>query len=665
VTRATRACFAVVKCLIPVCFVRAARGAPVCYHRPVQVCGIAGVFVRDGGAVDHAWLAAMADTLCHRGPDAEGFWAADGLGFAHRRLSVIDVSEAGRQPIGSEDGRIQVCYNGEIYNFEAIRTELVARGHHFASRTDTEVIAHAWEEWGPAAIHRFNGMFAVAVWDRASRTLWLVRDRLGVKPLYFASTPGRLVFGSEIKAVLAVPGVTRTLDPAALDAFLALNYVPGPRTIWQEVSQLPPGYMLTATADRQTVEPWWDVRFGHDLYTDRDQAIEDIRALCDDAVRLRLVSDVPLGAFLSGGLDSSAVVHFMRPRHTGPLHTFSVRFDEQSFDEGPFAALVARTYDLTHHEVVCRAADVSASLDRLVFHADAPVADISMVPMYRLAQATREHVTVVLSGDGGDEVFGGYAIYHADRAARVWRTLPRWFRDRVVRPLVGALPAATTKMSLDYALRQFVAGAGEAPETAHYTWRTICSPETRATLLRPDVLAAAARDQAPEAPFLAAYTASGATELMDRLFYVDLKTFLADSILPKVDRTTMAFGLEARAPWLDYRLVELGARLPWRWKLRGRDTKVIFKDAMRGLVPDPIVGRAKAGFHAPLASWFRGPLQPLLREVLSPTSLRILPELQVAPVQAMMEAHLAGRANHAFKLWGLVTLVRWAHAWRH
>ncbi len=607
----------------------------------------------------------MAATLGHRGPDGSGCWTDGGIGLAHRRLSVIDVSDAGRQPMASEDGRIIVSYNGEIYNFEDVRRLLVEKGHRFASRTDTEVIVHAWEEWGVEAVARFNGMFAFAVWDRDARTLWLVRDRLGVKPLYYASMGTRLVFGSEIKALLAVPGVTPTLDSVALDAFLALNYVPGPRTIWREVAQLPPGHVLTATRDRLDVDPYWDVRFGKDPLTDRGAAIGDIRRLCDDAVRMRLVSDVPLGAFLSGGLDSSAIVHFMRPRHAGPLHTFSVRFDEPSFDEGPFAALVARTYDLTHHEIVCRATDVPACLERIVWHADSPVADISMVPMYRLAQETRRHVTVVLSGDGGDEVFGGYAVYHADRLARVWRTLPRWFRDRLVRPLVEVLPASSGKMSLDYALRQFVAGAGESPERAHYTWRTICNDGERASLLRPDVHAEAAREQAPDAPFLAAYRASDAPDLLDRLFHVDVKTFLADSILPKVDRTTMAFGLEARTPWLDYRLVELGARIPWRWKLRGRDTKVIFKEAMRGLVPDPIVARTKAGFHAPLAAWFRGPLEPLVRDALSPASLAVLPELQPAPVQAMMEAHVAGRANHAFKLWGLVTLVRWAHAWRH
>jgi asparagine synthase (glutamine-hydrolysing) len=628
------------------------------------LCGIAGVLTRDGSPVDRAWLDAQAASLCHRGPDADGFFVDAGIGLAHRRLSVIDVSDAGRQPIGSEDGTVQVCFNGEIYNFDEIRRDLLARGHRFASRTDTEVIAHAWEEWGPKAVDRFNGMFAFAVWHRIQRRLWLVRDRLGVKPLYYTHQDGRLVFGSEIKALLAVPGVSRTLDPVALDAYLALNYVPGPRTIWQGIEQLPPGHILTTTGGDHTIAPYWDVHFGRDRYTSRAQAVADIRALCDDAVRLRLVSDVPLGAFLSGGLDSSAVVHFMRPRHSGPLHTFSVRFAEGSFDEGPYAAMVARQYDLTHHEVVCRAADVSGSLDRLVHHADAPVADISMVPMYKLAQATREHVTVVLSGDGGDEVFGGYPIYHADRAARVWRALPRWFRDRLVRPLVEALPASTSKMSLDYALRQFVAGAGEAPETAHYSWRMISGKDERQALLRPDVHGAATQAHSPEAPFLQAYIASGATDLLDRLFYVDVKTFLADSILPKVDRMTMAFGLEARTPWLDYRMVELGARIPPSWKLRGRDTKVIFKQAMRGLVPEAIVARPKAGFHAPLAAWFRGELRPLLRESLSPEALRVLPELQSAPVQALVDAHVNGRANHAFKLWGLATLVHWARAWR-
>lgn len=620
--------------------------------------------MRGGTGAARDWLPRMAAALQHRGPDAEGFWHDGVVGFAHRRLSVIDVSAAGRQPLGSEDGRIQVCYNGEIYNFADIRQTLEGKGHQFRSRTDTEVIAHAWEEWGPGAIGRFNGMFAFAVWDRDTRRLWLVRDRLGVKPLYYTEQQGRVVFGSELKAILSVPGLTRTLDPVALDAYLALNYVPGPRTIWKEIASLPPGHMLTASDEGVTVEPYWDVRFGVDRLTSQDDAIARIRELCDDAVRLRLVSDVPLGAFLSGGLDSSAIVHFMRPRHDGPLHTFSVRFEEASFDEGPFAELVARRYDLQHHEVVCRASDVPDCLDRIVWHADNPIADISMVPMYRLSEATRRVVTVVLSGDGGDEVFGGYSIYHADRLARVWRSLPEWFRHRLVRPFVDALPASTSKMSVDYALRQFVAGAGKAPESAHYSWRTICTREERRSLLRPDVQEEVPRLSAPEAPFLAAYLASGARDLLDRLFYVDLKTFLADSILPKVDRMTMAFGLEARTPWLDYRLVELGARIPPAWKLRGLDTKWIFKQAMRGLVPDPIVRRTKAGFHAPLATWFRGPLQPLLRDALSPAALTVLPQLQPAAVQRLVDEHLSGRANHAFKLWGLVSLARWAHVWR-
>lgn len=623
------------------------------------MCGIAGVFNRDGRPVDAARLLAMGDAVRHRGPDGDGTWSEGPVGLAHRRLSVLDLSSAGRQPMANEDGSVQVCYNGEIYNFVELRHELQALGHTFRSSTDTEVIVHAWEQWGHDAWSRFNGMFAFAVWDTRARTLVLVRDRLGVKPLYVHQSASQVVFGSELKALLAWPETPRTLDVTAVDAFLAFNYVPGPRTIWREIEALPPGHALVVTAGTARLTQYWDVHFGQDALTDRADAIERIRALCHDAVRARLVSDVPLGAFLSGGLDSSAIVHHMRPHHEGPLHTFSVRFGEASFDEGPFADLVARHYDLQHHEVVCTADDVRATLDRVVWHADNPTADISMVPMLRLAEAARREVTVVLSGDGGDEVFGGYPIYQADRLARVWRHLPVWFRTGVVTRLVDRLPASQRKLSADYALRAFVAAAGRPPDEAHARWRLICSDAEREALLGPDVWRVVQAETRTDQPFLDAYLASGSDDLLDRMFYVDVKTFLADSILPKVDRMTMAFGLEARTPWLDYRLVELGARLPSAWKVTGLDTKRIFKDAMRGQVPDAIVRRRKAGFHAPLAAWFRGPLRDLVEETLAPTALAALPVLQPSAVSRLVREHLDGRANHAFKLWGLMTLIRW------
>lgn len=601
----------------------------------------------------------MAESLRHRGPDAAGVWADGAVGLAHRRLSVLDLSDAGRQPMSNEDGSVQVCYNGEIYNFAELRAELYARGHVFRSATDTEVIVHAWEEWGHAAWPRFNGMFALAIWDARARCLVLVRDRLGVKPLYVLNTARHVVFGSELKAIRALAGAVPSIDLEAVDAFLAFNYIPGPRTIWQGVESLPPGHAMTVSAADTRVEAYWDVHFGQHPLTDRSDAIDRIRDLAGDAVRARLVSDVPLGAFLSGGLDSTAIVHHMRPHHTGPLHTFSVRFAESSFDEGPYAALVARAYDLQHHEVVCTAADVRHSLDDVVWHADNPTADISMVPMRRLAEAARREVTVVLSGDGGDEVFGGYSVYQADRLARVWRHLPSWFRTSIVERLARHLPASARKMSLDYALRAFVAAASRAPEQAHARWRLICSDQERRALLTEDAWHALPAEAGPEQPFLDAYLASGATDLLDRMFYVDVKTFLADSILPKVDRMTMAVGLEARTPWLDYRMVELGARIPSAWKLTGFDTKRIFKDAMRGRVPAAIVRRRKAGFHAPLAAWFRGPLRDLVEDTLAPSSLAALPMLRPQAVQGFVRAHLDGQADHAFKLWGLMTLVRW------
>lgn len=623
------------------------------------MCGIAGVFNRDGRPVDAARLRAMADTLRHRGPDAEGAWVAGPVGLAHRRLSVLDLSAAGRQPMGNEDGAVQVCYNGEIYNFAELRQELEALGHVFRSATDTEVIVHAWEQWGRAAWSRFNGMFAFALWDGRTRSLVLVRDRLGVKPLYVHRTAERVVFGSELKALLAWPDTPREVDPSAVDAFLAFNYVPGPRTIWRDIESLPPGFDLVVTSQTAHAEPWWDVHFGQQPLTDRADTVERIRALCHDAVRARLVSDVPLGAFLSGGLDSSAIVHHMRPHHAGPLHTFSVRFGEASYDESPFADLVARRYDLQHHEVVCTADDVSATLDRVVWHADNPTADISMVPMLRLSEAARREVTVVLSGDGGDEVFGGYPIYQADRVARVWRHLPGWFRRGVAERLVQRLPTSHRKLSAEYALRAFVGAASRPPEEAHARWRLICTDAEREALLGQEAWRLVQQETRTEQPFLDAYLASGAADLLDRMFYVDIKTFLADSILPKVDRMTMAVGLEARTPWLDYRLVELGAQVPSSWKVTGFDTKRIFKDAMRGHVPDAIVRRRKAGFHAPLAAWFRGPLRGLVEETLAPGALGGLPLLQPHAVAGLVREHLAGHANHAFKLWGLMTLVRW------
>jgi asparagine synthase (glutamine-hydrolysing) len=601
----------------------------------------------------------MGDTLRHRGPDADGVWVDGPVGLAHRRLSVLDLSAAGRQPMGNEDGDVQVCYNGEIYNFDELRRELEAHGHVFRSATDTEVIVHAWEQWGRAAWARFNGMFAFALWDARMRCLVLVRDRLGVKPLYVHRTATQVVFGSELKALLAWPETPRDIDPTALDAFLAFNYVPGPRTIWRGIESLPPGHDLIVTAETARLEPWWDVHFGEQPLTNRPDAVQQIRALCHDAVRARLVSDVPLGAFLSGGLDSSAIVHHMRPHHSGPLHTFSVRFGEASFDEGPFAALVARRYDLHHHEVVCTADDVRTTLDRVVWHADNPTADISMVPMLRLSEAARREVTVVLSGDGGDEIFGGYPIYQADRLARVWRHLPGWFRRGIAERLVDRLPTSQRKLSVEYALRAFVGAASLPPEEAHARWRLICSDAERAALLGPDVWQQVQQETRTDQPFLDAYLASGAPNLIDRMFYVDIKTFLADSILPKVDRMTMAFGLEARTPWLDYRLVELGARVPVSWKVTGLDTKRIFKDAMRGHLPDAIVRRRKAGFHAPLAAWFRGPLRDLVHTTLARDAVQALPLLQPDAVARLVREHLEGHANHAFKLWGLMTLVRW------
>ncbi|MFN8059577.1 MAG: asparagine synthase (glutamine-hydrolyzing) [Vicinamibacterales bacterium] len=637
----------------------AARGGRTATTIDDQMCGIAGVWQFDGAPVSKDGLARMTTALRHRGPDDAGVWTDGPIGLGHRRLSIIDTSQAAHQPIANEDGSIHLTYNGEIYNFAPLRDELAAKGHRFQSRTDSEVIVHAYEEWGTAAVERFNGMFAFALWDARRHRLWLVRDRLGVKPLFYYDDGRRFVFGSEIKAILECPGVDRELDHGALAAYFELNHVPAPSTPFRRVRVLPPGHALLLNASGASPAPYWDVRFdADDPPRPLRDYVADVTALVETSVAERRVSDVPLGAFLSGGIDSSAIVHVLRKHVTGPLETFSVRFDDASHDEGRFARLAAEREGTTHHEVVCRPTDLSELLDRIMWHADNLTADISMVPMYVLARLARSRVTVVLSGDGGDEVFGGYPTYQADRAAALYRRLPAPVRATLGR-LARQLPATGRKMSLDYVVNKFLAGAALPVPTAHASWRSIFSADECEALLTPD----ARRRRSARGDSFGEYYARSTGTSMERLFYGDLKTFLPDSILPKVDTMTMAHGLEAREPLLDYRLVELGARIPERYKIRGRETKWIFKRAMADRLPDAIVRRAKAGFQPPMAAWFRGPLRPFVRDVLTDDAVRTTDILDPAAVVELEREHADGRRNHAFKLWSLMSFVSWHRQW--
>jgi asparagine synthase (glutamine-hydrolysing) len=623
------------------------------------MCGIVGAIYFNHQPVRAEVIEQMADALRHRGPDDAGVFVDGVVGLGHRRLKIIDLSPAGHQPMGNEDGTIQVTYNGEIYNFPELREELVRRGHTFSSRTDTEVIVHAYEEWGEDCAERFNGMFAFGLWDGRQKKLVLMRDRLGVKPLFYYLDEEKLLFASEIKGIVQHPEISKELDHSAIYDYFSLNYIPSPKTPFARIRSLLPGYSLTVENGQIKIVQYWDVHFSSaDRTRTEVEYVEEILGLIQDAVHRRLIADVPLGGFLSGGLDSSAIVYFMNRLGHRPLKTFNVGFTEKSYDESPHARLVARHVGTEHHEITCTPADFRRLLETIAWHADNLTADISMVPMYLLAKLAREQVTVVLSGDGGDELFGGYLTYQADVLARYYRRLPVWLRHYLVQPLVAALPNSNGKQSLDYKLKKFIEGAELPPDKAHYTWRTIFSDMEKSRVLSDDFLATI-QEHDSAVSYRRYFANANALSEMDKIFYSDFKVFLADSILAKVDSMTMAHSLEAREPLLDYRLVELSASIPAGLKIKGRETKYIFKTAMAPHLPRQIVFRNKEGFHAPMASWFRHELRSFVSEVLSGENLRAVGIFNLPYIEELKRRHFAGAENNAFKLWGLMNLIAW------
>jgi asparagine synthase (glutamine-hydrolysing) len=624
------------------------------------MCGIAGVLRFDGAPPDPDVLQRMTDAVAHRGPDGAGTYLSGPIALGHRRLSIIDLSDAGAQPLANEDGTVRVSYNGEIYNFAALREELVARGHAFRSRTDTEVIVHAYEEWGVDCLARFNGMFAFALWDERLQRLWLVRDRLGVKPLFYASTPTALWFGSEVKAVLAA-GVERRPDYDALGCYLTFNYIPAPHTLLEGVRQLRPGHYLLATPDRRVEErAYWDVSYEHEDEPGQPEAryLEELDALLSDSVRLRLVSDVPLGVFLSGGVDSSGVAYWMARHRPDPVLSFSIGFADDSFDETPYAREVAASIGAEHRERMLDA-DAALIVPEIVRHAEEPTADSSMVAVYHLARLAREHVTVVQSGDGADELFAGYETYQAHYLHRFYRRLPAAVRRGVVGPLVGMLPPSDRKVSITEKLQRFVAAAERSSDDAHATWRMIFDEDARRRLLAP-VAGAIVGAMDPLTPYREAFSRSPARHPLNRLLYVDTRVYLPSDMLVKVDRMTMAHGLEAREPYLDYRLVEFAARVPPRLKLRRfTQKKYLLRQALEGKVPGRALHRKKQGFNIPNGQWMRAGLRDYVDERLSPSRARDIGLLNPAAVAALVDAHMTGRADHSHQLWSLLVLSEW------
>ncbi|WP_018175551.1 XrtA/PEP-CTERM system amidotransferase [Thioalkalivibrio sp. AKL8] len=620
------------------------------------MCGITGIFdLRDRQPINRSLLEAMNETQFHRGPDEGGVHLEPGVGLAHRRLSIIDLS-GGQQPLFNEDETVVVTYNGEIYNFPELTAELQQAGHRFRSHCDTEVIVHAWEEWGEACVQRFRGMFAFAVWDRNRDTLFLARDRLGIKPLYYSAlADGHLIFGSELKALMAHPGMPRHMDPHAVEDYFAFGYVPEPRSIFRGVHKLPPGHTLTVRRGQGNLsEPreYWDIPFGDSGVADADSAAEELTARLREAVDVRMVAEVPLGAFLSGGVDSSAVVAMMAGLSDDPVRTSSIGFADPAYDESRYARMVAERYH-TDHRTQEVDPDDFALLDRLSGLYDEPFADSSALPTYRVCEQARQQVVVALSGDGGDENLAGYRRYrHHLAEERLRAPLPLGLRRAVFGTLARWYPKADWAPRPFRARATFQALARDSVE-GYFQGVSILRDDLRAHLFSPAFRRSLQGYSAVEV--LRRHAARAPTEHpLSLVQYLDMKTYLPGDILTKVDRASMAHSLEVRVPLLDHQLVEWTSGLPPDLKLRGTEGKYVLKKAMEPYLPEEILYRRKKGFAVPVAEWFRGPLRERMRaQVLGP---RIADSgiFDMDYLKTLVDQHTSGARDHSPALWSLL-----------
>ena len=624
------------------------------------MCGITGkVYYDQDRPVEQRTLRAMCQSLVHRGPDDDGFYLKGNIGLAMRRLSIIDL-QTGKQPIHNEDRTIWIVCNGEIYNFPDLRRDLETKGHRFYTRTDTEVIVHLYEDQGLDFVQYLNGMFALALWDENQRQLVLARDRLGIKPLFYAQLPDRFLFGSEIKAILA-DNLRPAIDLQALNQYLSLLYIPAPRTIHREIRKLEAGHVLIYQGGKSTIRRYWDLSPIQPMIIDRSEVADvqaGLRDLLKEAVRCRLVSDVPLGAFLSGGLDSSTVVALMRDSHNGPIKTFSIGFNDPSYNELPYARLVAQRFESDHTELTVTP-NVADLVPKLVYHFDEPFADSSAVPTYYLSQLTRQHVTVALGGDGGDEVFAGYMTYQADKLARGYERLPSFLTRRLLPALVHRLPVSDSKVSFDFRARRFVDNAFLEPGRRHYAWKAFFDDAMKQTVLSEEVLGSLEGSLDAYPVFQRHYDTVPHHGPLNRFLYTDTKAYLADDILVKVDRMSMAHSLEVRVPLLDHRVVEYMFRLPGHLKMPGLKSKSFLKKTMRDKLPRRILTRRKGGFNVPIPVWLKHELRPLVMEYLSPMRIKNQGVFNPETMRRIVTEHMAGVADYSRNIWAVLVFNLW------
>jgi asparagine synthase (glutamine-hydrolysing) len=621
------------------------------------MCGICGIVTAEhGDKIDDRILRQMTYAITHRGPDDDGFYVNGQVGLGMRRLSIIDLV-TGDQPVSNEDGRLWVVFNGEIYNYKDLYAEFTAKGHKFTTQSDTEVIVHAYEEYGVDCPKSFNGMFAFALWDKTEKRLLLARDHLGIKPLYYWLDRDRIIFGSELKSIILHPAVVKEVDLEALDQFLTLEYIPTPRTIFKNIYKLPPGHRLIYQDGQHKVEEYWDIP---DLDTPQDEEVvqEMLVDLIDEAVNMQLMSDVPLGAFLSGGIDSSSVVAAMSMSSSGPVRTFSIGFHDATYNELPYARAVAKRYGTDHTEEILNP-DIVELVEKLVPHLDEPFGDFSIFPTYLVSEVARRQVKVVLSGDGGDEIFGGYDTYVAQAMDRYYRYLPGGVRRNILPRLMTRIPPRPEKKGVINKSKRFIEGAALPTSLQHTRWMMFITENDRYELYRPEVRAALNGWSTADV-FEGHFEKKSHWPPLAQQQYVDIKTYLVDDILTKVDRMSMSVSLEARVPLLDYRIVELAVNLPSEMKIYQGETKRIFKQAMSDRLPDDILYKPKQGFSIPIKHWLRDSLKPMMTDLLSPQKIKQRGYFNNECVSEWMEEHLDGVQNHSHRLWALMVLEIWS-----
>lgn len=619
------------------------------------MCGIAG-FTHISRTAPRSWIERATSTLAHRGPDQQGVHYSPAVSLGAVRLKIIDL-HAGDQPLYDEDSGAVIVFNGEIYNHADLRAELEARGRRFRSRCDTEVALKAWLEWGRDCLKRFRGMFALAIWQESEKKLFLARDRMGIKPLYYLRRGNELHFGSELKAILAHPEVERRISRAGLSYYLGLNWVPGPYTLVEGIVKLPPGHWLEWRNGRIQSGSYWKLNFSVRPDWSLEEAKEELDSLLADAVREHLISDVPLGVWSSGGLDSSTILHYAAQNYPGRLKTFSVSFRGRSFDETPYFRLVSSVYGTDHHEFDLNPdQDLPAAIEELSYYCDEPSADAGALPVWFLSKMCRRQVTVALSGEGADELFGGYITYLADRLATRARYAPKAML-RAALSMARRWPVSDDKVSLEYKLKRFLEGVLLEADQAHVFWNGTFSPEDKRRLCRfgehPPV-----RRLFESLPPNAALSGR-----LNRYLWFDQLYYLPDDILTKCDRMSMAHSLEVRPAFLDHRIVEFASSLPEKFKIRGRTLKFLLRELMRDRLPKEVLKRSKQGFDIPAHDWLRGPLRTLLLDTLTDEAVAASGLFRPEAVRALIHAHLERKANYGYHLWGLLTLFLWLRRW--